>query len=98
MKKGICPVCNGTVRKACPDNLREYGVNHGWYGYRAEDDTIPCDNCGGQYQFSKPTGEVPLREDGTACVHEYKGENAGRCYTRYTCKHCSDVYHIDSGD
>ena len=46
MNKGICPVCNGTHQMPCPDNLREYGIKNGWYGYRAEDDTVTCTNCG----------------------------------------------------
>lgn len=97
-EKGVCPVCNGTGHMPCPDSLRKYGVSSGWYGYRAEDDTVTCTNCGGQYMFGKPTGEVNLRADGTPCVHEYEGRNAGRCYTIYTCKHCDDNYAIDSSD
>lgn len=96
--QGTCPVCKGTGHQPCPDNLREYGQKYGWYGYRAEDDTADCTNCGGQKMFSSPTGLVPLREDGTPCVHEYNGENAGRCLTRYTCKHCGDQHDIDSSD
>ena len=95
---GPCPVCNGTGHMPCPDNLRSYGTSNGWYGYRVEDDTVDCRNCGAQYMFSKPTGQVRLNKDGVPCVHEYTGALAGRCYHRYTCKHCGDVYHIDSGD
>lgn len=100
MKKeqGTCPVCNGTTRRPCPDNLREYGQKNGWYGY-GDDDCVTCNNCGGQYQFGgKPTGKVNLREDGTPCRHEYEGKNLGRCYNGYTCKHCGDHYTIDSSD
>jgi hypothetical protein len=96
--KGVCPVCKGTGHRPCPDNLREYGVKHGWYGYRAEDDTVDCTNCGAQYMFSSPKGRVPLNRDGQPCVHDYRGAKAGNCLTRYTCVHCDDVYDIDSGD
>ena len=98
MTTGPCPICNGTGHKPCPDNLRDYGIRSGWYGYRKEDDTVDCDNCGGQYMFSKPSGQVRLNKDGQPCVHEYSGQNAGRCYTKYYCKHCGDSYGIDSGD
>ena len=63
-----------------------------------EGGTLPCNNCGGQTMAGKGSGQVRLRPDGTPCLHEYKHENAGRCYHRYTCVHCEDVYHIDSGD
>mgnify|MGYP003351192026 CR=1 FL=1 len=98
MTKGICPVCNGSGHRPCPDNLRDYGVKYGWYNYRAEDDTVTCNNCGGQYMFGQPTGEVPLRSEGTPCKHEYTSATVGRCLTRYTCKHCKSSYEIDSGD
>lgn len=95
---GTCPVCQGTGHMPCPDNLRKYGQQSGWYGYRAEDDTVTCTNCGGQTMFGKPTGKVRLRADMSPCVHEYTGRNAGRCYTIYTCKHCGDTHDIDSSD
>lgn len=99
MEQGICPVCNGTGHMPCPDNLRHYGQINGWFGYRAEDDTVTCNNCGGQKMFGKPTGKVNLRRDnGQPCVHEYSGTEIGRCYTRYVCKHCGDTHNIDSGD
>ena len=92
-------MCNGTGHMPCPDNLREYGQKKGWYGYRTEDDTVDCTNCGGQYQFrGKPTGRVALRENGEPCIHEYEGHYLGNCYSGYTCKHCSDYYTIDSSD
>jgi hypothetical protein len=96
---GTCPVCNGTGHKPCPDEVtRGYGVRNGWYGYRAEDDTVTCDNCGGQYMFGQPSCEVRLRPDGTPCTHEYVGVTIGRCLHEYTCKHCGDRHQIDSGD
>ena len=95
---GTCPVCQGTGRMPCPDNLRTYGVNNGWYGYSAEDDKVICTNCGGQTQGGRPTGKVRLRADMFPCIHEYVGKNIGRCYNGYTCKHCGDYYTIDSSD
>jgi len=94
---GVCPVCNGTGHKPCPDNLRVYGVKNGWYGYRASDDTVSCDNCGAQKMFGQATGKVPLRDNGEPCKHEYIGKTAGRSYSRYTCLHCNDQYEVDSG-
>jgi len=98
MTTGICPVCNGTHKMAVPDTHRNYAVKYGYYGYDALTDTIECNNCGAQMQFSKATGQVPLRTDGTPCKHEYTSQNAGRCLTKHTCKHCSHTYTIDSGD
>lgn len=91
---GTCPVCNGTTRIPA-GNISYKSVVA---GYDKNTDTLECNNCGGQKMFSKPTGEVPLRPDGTPCKHEYTGKNAGRCYTEYTCTHCGDRYGIDSGD
>ena len=95
MNKGTCPTCNGTTRVP-------YNLDPSWKrviaGYDEATDSLPCSNCGGQYQWGRPTGQVNLREDGTPCAHIYKGRNAGRCLTEYTCIHCSDRYTIDSGD
>lgn len=91
---GICPVCNGSGRRPAGD----YRYKHITAGYDAESDTLSCNNCGGQTMFGKPTGQVPLREDGTPCKHEFKGVSIGRCLTRYTCVHCVSSYEIDSGD
>ena len=99
MSDGTCPCCNGTGHMPCDnETIRDYGLRNGWYGYRKEDDTVTCTNCGGQYMFSKPSGRVPLRPDGTPCKHEYKGRGVGRCLTEYTCVHCGDRHQIDSGD
>jgi len=98
MTKGVCPVCNGSGHMPCPDDLRDYGVKHGWYGYRADDDTVTCTNCGGQYMYGRPTGEVRLNKDGEPCKHSYTSQTVGRCLTEYTCQHCGDRYQIDSGD
>lgn len=96
MNKGICPVCNGTGRQAVPDYQQKY--KHMYSSYDKETDTLSCNNCGGQTMFGRPTGEVNLRPDGTPCKHEYTSATVGRCLTRYTCKHCSYSYEIDSGD
>ena len=98
MNTGICPKCNGTGHMPCPDSLRHYGQKSGWYGYRAVDDTVTCDNCGGQYQYGRATGKVPLNTEGVPCLHEYVAKSAGRSLTNYTCKHCNNSYQIDSGD
>lgn len=97
MTKGICPVCNGTCRVPVPELSQRYKTIVA--GYDAATDTFKCTNCGGQYMFGSPTGEVKLRrEDGTPCKHEYEGKNLSRCYNGYTCKHCGDYYTVDSGD
>lgn len=93
-----CPVCNGTGRMPTPDNLRRYAEQNGWYGYSKEDDCCTCTNCGGQTMSGNATGKSYLRDDGTACVHEYVGYTKGRCWTQYTCKHCGYSYDIDSSD
>lgn len=98
MTLGTCPACNGTGHMPCPDYLRGYGQKNGWYGYRAEDDTVTCTNCGGQTMYGRPSGQVLLRADGTPCLHEYTSRTVGRCLTEYTCKHCGSSYQIDSGD
>ena len=96
---GECPVCNGTGHMPCPDaQTRLYGVQSGWYGYRAADDTVRCTNCGAQTMSSRPIGYTKLNKAGAPCRHSYVGRNAGRCYTKYTCTDCGDEYAIDSGD
>ena len=93
---GICPVCNGSGRMAVPEYNQKY--KHVYSSYDAETDTLACNNCGGQTMYGSPSGQVPLREDGTPCKHEYTSANVGRCLTQYTCKHCVSSYQIDSGD
>ena len=93
-----CPVCNGSGHMPCPDNLRDYGRKYGWYDYRAEDDTVKCTNCGGQYMYGRPSGKVRANKDGAPCTHSYTSKTVGRCLTQYTCTHCGDSYQIDSGD
>lgn len=92
--EGVCPVCNGNGRRdPGADPYKKV-----YSGYDETTDTLPCNNCGGQYMFGKPKGKVPLNREGVSCTHDYNYELAGRCYHRYTCKHCGDVHYIDSGD
>lgn len=97
MEYGTCPVCNGTGRKPCPDHARRYGLEHGWYGYNKEDDTIKCSNCGAQKMSGTPTGKVRLNKEGLPCTHKYSSRKVGRCLKEYKCDHCGDSYEIDSG-
>jgi len=93
--QGRCPVCNGTGRTPAGDSQYKTIIA----GYNKIDDTFACINCGGQYMYGKNTGQVFLRKDNNLpCVHEYKGENLGRCYNGYTCQHCGDYFTVDSGD
>lgn len=94
---GTCPKCNGSGRRPVPaDYQRRYlAYTSGW---DEGTDTFRCDNCGGQTMSGNATGQVTLRPDGTPCLHEYDSHNAGRCYTKYQCKHCTHNYAIDSGD
>jgi hypothetical protein len=98
MQLGTCPACNGTGHMPCPDNLRGYGQRNGWYGYRAEDDTVTCTNCGGQTMYGRATGQVPLNRSGEPCLHRYTSRTVGRCLTEYTCAECGHSYQIDSSD
>lgn len=94
MNESTCPVCNGTGRVSAADQKYKTVIA----GYDKDTDTLPCTNCGGQTMFGRPTGKVRTRADGTPCVHEYTSQNLGRCYNRYTCKHCGYSYEIDSSD
>ena len=59
--------------------------------------TTPCTNCGGQYMFGTPRGEVPLNKDGKPCKHSYRGTGKGTYSVSY-CIHCNDKLTTDSGD
>jgi uncharacterized protein YbaR (Trm112 family) len=96
MSKGTCPVCNGSGRVPVSPEQQQY--KHVYSGYDQHTDTLGCNNCGGQYMFGRPTGEVALRPDGTPCHHNYTSKTVGRCLTEYTCQHCNNRYQIDSGD
>ena len=91
---GTCPVCNGGGRIPAGDDRHK----HVYASYDKATDTLACRNCGGQTMYGQPTGRVPLRKDGTPCVHEYTSWNVGRCLTQYACKHCVSSFQIDSGD
>ena len=95
--KVVCPVCSGSLRQPC-DPAKDASYYRWMLSYDKENHTVRCGNCGGQYQYGAPTGEVNARPDGSGCVHEYESETIGRCLTRHTCKHCNDRYVIDSGD
>jgi len=94
MLKGTCPVCNGTTRVPAGDNKYKHVIS----GYDQATDTFACSNCGGQYMFGRPTGEVRLNKAGEPCSHLYVSKNVGRCLTEYLCVHCGDRHQIDSGD
>ena len=92
--KATCPVCSGTGRMPAGDSKYKNVIS----GYNPDSDTFNCSNCGGQYMFGRPSGQVKTRPDGTACTHTYQSSNAGRCLTNYVCVHCGDSYQIVSGD
>ena len=96
MERGVCPVCNGSGRVPVPESMERY--KNVIAGFDKETNTLSCTNCGGQYQWSKPTGEVRLNREGVPCTHSYASQTVGRCLTQYTCRHCGDSYQIDSGD
>lgn len=91
---GVCPVCDGTGRVSAGDSEYKDVIA----GYDKETDTLACSNCGGQYMYGKPIGEVRLNREGVPCTHKYTSQTVGRCLTRYTCNDCGDTYEIDSGD
>lgn len=94
MNKGTCPVCNGTCRVPAGDNKYKSVIA----GYDKVTDTFECRNCGGQYMFGSPKGQVRLNKEGVPCTHSYTSQTVGRCLTEYTCMHCDEHYQIDSGD
>lgn len=91
IKVSMCPVCNGTQRQA-------YTGHAGLAGYDKQDQTIPCQNCGGQYMFGTPLGMVRHNVHDQPCTHEYKCISSERCLHTFKCIHCEDTYQIDSGD
>ena len=88
---GVCPVCSGTKQI----KLSERELNYSWNKGKTHK---ACHNCGGHTMAGIASGRVPLRKDGTPCIHEYTARGAGRCYTIYTCNHCGYQYDIDSSD
>ena len=96
MEYGTCPVCNGSGRVPVPAHFEQY--KHVYSSYDKETDTLGCSNCGGQYMYGKPRGQVRLNKEGQPCTHQYSSQTVGRCLTQYTCSECGDSYQIDSGD
>jgi transcription elongation factor Elf1 len=94
-KLGICPKCNGSGRVLCPPKYRSSFQQNGWFGYDPNTKTIECDNCGAQYQHSKPSGIVKMSYTGKPCVHRYSEEQLSAHYVKYNCKLCGDVYFVD---
>jgi len=90
---GTCPKCNGTGRMPATGAYAELLAS-----FDKDANTMACDNCGAQYMFGMPTGDVRLRPDGTPCLHEYVGSQVGRCIWTYGCRHCGDKYTVDSSD
>lgn len=96
MLKETCPVCNGSCRRPVPEDQQRY--KNIYSGYDKETDTLPCTNCGGQYMYGRPTGEVRVNNQGDPCTHSYTSKTVGRCLTEHSCAGCGDRYQIDSGD
>lgn len=92
--KGTCPVCNGSGRRSAGESQYKQFYS----SYDKDTDTLPCHNCGSQYMYGKPSGQVLLDRNGNPCEHHYTSQVIGRCLTEYTCGHCGDKYQIDSGD
>lgn len=96
LNHGICPVCNSSLRQDAGE-----GVYRAWAaGYRAADNTIPCQNCGGQEMFGEPRGYVRLRADGTPCTHNYSVVQHARYSHVHSlvCSDCGATHELDSGD
>jgi hypothetical protein len=94
VQPGNCPVCTGAGRASAEGQTYARIMA----GFDAVTNTLPCRNCGGQYQWGRPTGNVRLRPDGTPCTHEYSSQHISRALCGFTCWHCADHFEIDSGD
>lgn len=94
----VCPKCNGRTRRPVPEALRRYASITATY--RPIDDTLACDNCGGQSMSLQATGyTLPNPKTGLGCLHEFRGQQAGNCYRIYTCTlGCGTRFDIDSSD
>jgi monoamine oxidase len=98
----VCPKCNGTKHQAVDatgkpiDQATDYPR---WPQY-AERGWMECRNCGGQSMSQTARGFTSINPaTGLGCLHQFRGENAGRCYTVYTCTlGCGARYDIDSSD
>lgn len=98
--EAMCPKCNGSTRmpyEYTHDKTGQY--RKVMAGYRESDDTLACDNCGGQTMGLKATGRTRIDPaTGMGCMHTYRGRTTSNCYHEYTCTKCGDRYDIDSGD
>lgn len=92
MEKHICPQCLGKGRRTAGDlSCKKF-----MQGYNRFDDSLPCSNCGGQYQFGVPSGFVPLNHQGHPCVHQYVLQTVLGFVIRYKCDFCDDEYVVDT--
>lgn len=88
-----CPKCHGTGNGAALTLFEKL------YTWNKERTHHPCNNCGGQYMYGKPSGMTHIDPStGLGCMHEYKHSLLGRCYHGYRCDNCGDNFTIDSGD
>ena len=98
---GICPACSGTKRQPVDATGKPVGQSTEyprWPQY-AERGWMECRDCGGQTMSDTGTGFSLIDPStGEGCMHTYRGQNAGRCYTVHTCAKCGDSYGIDSSD
>lgn len=96
-----CPACNGTKRQEVDATGQPVGqaTDYPRWPQYAKQGWMECRNCGGQTMSRAATGlTYPHRDNGEPCRHEYTGQTIGRCLTQYACKHCPDVFDIDSSD
>jgi len=93
MEYGVCPVCNGSTRVPAEGPFKTVV-----YGYDQATDTFPCNNCGNQYMFGTPTGQVRLNKNGVPCTHNYEGWTKGNSTTlsEFTCLECGDKFEVDT--
>jgi hypothetical protein len=54
--------------------------------------SLPCNNCGGQYNDNNPRGTVLLNQNNTPCTHDYNSQVIRNNYTQFFCDSCGDVY------
>jgi hypothetical protein len=91
----VCPKCFGSTRRPAPPSPWKTSMAT----YRASDDTMACDNCGGQTMSLTATGRVRVDPaTGLGCMHTYRSRTTSNCYHEHTCTKCGDRYDIDSSD
>lgn len=101
MTTGICPMCHGCGRKLKDGSGWETVFPGGippiqeMYAHIAKnvpnDLYVRCTNCGGGEDVM-PNGRVPLREDGTPCMHEYDIIPMSPTSDIHKCKYCRYQY------